>query len=60
MHEQDDLNLRVLRMFEDTLPVDAAQIVQRTLVTTTSFVPKDVAIKMNLLLYSILNDQIDM
>ena len=33
---------------------------QWTLVTTTTFVPKDVAIKMNLLLYRILNEQIDM
>ena len=33
---------------------------QWTLVTTTSFVPKDVAIKMNLLLYRILNKNIDM
>ena len=31
-----------------------------TLITTTAFVPKDVAIKMNLLLYRILNVQIDM
>ena len=34
--------------------------IQWTLVTTTAFVPKDVAIKMNLLLYRILNEQIDM
>ena len=34
--------------------------VQWTLITTTVFVPKDVAIKMNLLLYRILNEQIDM
>ena len=33
---------------------------QWTLITTTAFVPKDVAIKMNLLLYRILNEQIDM
>ena len=31
-----------------------------TLVTTTAFVPKDVAIKMNLLLLRILNGQNDM
>ena len=31
----------------------------RTLVTMTAFVPKDVAIKMNLLFYRILNEQID-
>ena len=30
------------------------------IVTTTAFVPKAVAIKMNLLLYRILNEQIDM
>ena len=30
------------------------------LVTTTGFVPKDVAIKMNLLLYRIFNEQMDM
>ena len=34
--------------------------VQWTLITTTAFVPKDIAIKMNLLLYRILNEQIDM
>ena len=33
---------------------------QWTLVTTTAFVPKDIAIKTNLLLYRILNEQIDM
>ena len=33
---------------------------QWTLVTMTAFVSKDVAIKMNLLLYRILNEQIDM
>ena len=33
--------------------------IQWTLVTTTAFVPKDVAIKMNLLLYRILNEQTD-
>ena len=33
--------------------------VQRTFVKPTAFVPKDVAIKMNLLLYRILNEQID-
>ena len=32
---------------------------RRTLVETTAFVPKDVAIKMNLLLYRILNEKID-
>ena len=32
---------------------------QRTLVTTTAYVFKDAAIKMNLLLYNILNEQID-
>ena len=31
-----------------------------TLITTTAFVPKDITIKMNLLLYRILNEQIDM
>ena len=30
------------------------------LVTTTAFVPKDIAIQMNFLLYRILNEQIDM
>ena len=35
-------------------------VIQWNLVTTTQFVPKDVAIKMNLLLYRILNEQIDM
>ena len=34
--------------------------IQWTLVTMTTFVPKDVAIKMNLLLFVILNEQIDM
>ena len=34
--------------------------VQWTLVTTAAFVPKDVAIKINLLLYRIGNEQIDM
>ena len=34
--------------------------VQWTLVTTTAFVPKDFVIKMNLLLYRIGNEQIDM
>ena len=33
---------------------------QLTLVTTTAFVPKDGAIEMNLLLYRILNEKIDM
>ena len=33
--------------------------VQWTLVKTTAFVPKDVTIKMNLLLYRIFNEQID-
>ena len=31
-----------------------------SLVTTTAFVPKEVAIKMNLLLYRLLYEQIDM
>ena len=35
-------------------------LLQWILVTTTAFVPKDVAIKMNLLLYRILNELIDM
>ena len=35
-------------------------LLQWTLVTTTAFVPKDVAIKTNLLLYRILNEQTDM
>ena len=39
---------------------ESLSLIQRTLVTTTVFVPKDVAIKMNLLLYRILNEQIDM
>ena len=34
--------------------------IQWTLITTTAFVPKDIAIKTNLLLYRILNEQIDM
>ena len=34
--------------------------VQWTLITTTAFVPKDIDIKMNLLLYRILNEQTDM
>ena len=34
--------------------------VQWTYVTMTAFVPKDIAIKINLLLYRILNEQIDM
>ena len=33
--------------------------IQCTLVTMTAFVPKDVAIKTNLLLYRILNEQTD-
>ena len=33
---------------------------KKTLVPTTSFFPKNVAIKMNLLLYRILNEQSDM
>ena len=33
---------------------------QWTLVTMAAFVPKEVAIKMNLLLYRILNEQTDM
>ena len=36
------------------------QFVQWTLITTTAFVLKDVAIKMNLLFYRILNEQINM
>ena len=36
----------------------ACIILQRTLITTTAFVPKDVAIKIDLLLYRILNEQI--
>ena len=39
---------------------DAFIEAQWTLVTTTAFVSKNVAIKMNLLLYRILNEQIDM
>ena len=35
-------------------------LLQCTLVTMTAFLPKDVAIKMNLLLYRILNEHIDM
>ena len=35
-------------------------LIQWTLVTTTAFVPKDVSIKTNLLMYRILNEQIDM
>ena len=35
-------------------------LIQWTLITMTPFVPKDIAIKMNLLLYRILNEQIDM
>ena len=34
--------------------------IQRSLVRTTTFVPKDVAFKTNLLLYKILNGQNDM
>ena len=34
--------------------------VQWTLFKTTAFVPNEVAIKLNLLLYRILNEQIDM
>ena len=33
--------------------------IQWTLVTTIAFFPKDIAIKMNLLFYRILNKQID-
>ena len=40
---------------EDFVPFE----LQWTPVTTTAFVPKGVAIKMNLLLYRILNEQID-
>ena len=35
-------------------------VAPRTLITTTAFVPKDVAIKMDLLLYKKINEQIDM
>ena len=35
-------------------------LLQWTLVTMTAFITKDVAIKMNLLLHRILNEQIDM
>ena len=40
--------------------VDFTFLTQWTLVTTTAFVPKDVAIKINLLLYWLLNVQTDM
>ena len=35
------------------------QFIQLTLVTTTAFVPKNVASEMNLLVYRILKEQID-
>ena len=42
------------------LPTLAYPLVQWTLITTTAFIPYDIAIKTNLLLYRILNEQIDM
>ena len=38
----------------------SSSFIQWTLVTTTPFVPEDIAIKTNLLLFRILNEQIDM
>ena len=58
--EKFDLGLHYFPFRHIILDTSTDNQIQWTLVTTTAFVPKDVAIKMNVLLYRTLNEQTDM